>query len=495
VVEAGAPLVGVLGVQDDCAPRVTEIGIEVTSGGVTEVKAAYPVHAPSDLPVAVTLPSSAGGQAQHAVTVTYQVRPATVGGAPTVVTSGPFTYSDGASGRIVYALPCTCIGVACPAGDTCEEQPAGSGHATCVRPAVCGDQICDQAEPVTCPDDCASSCSGDGVCDPGETCATCPLDCGACCGDGVCQPTETEAGCPADCGTGPDKPVCGDAACDPGEDCSSCAIDCCCSDPCCVAPGPCCGSVDPCCGSLDPCCGSADPCCGSADPCCGLSPDGAPCAAAGACCTGQCTAGHCGACLAETSACGADADCCGGHCTGGACGTSPPPLRVTRVVVNAANGVSTPAQAQQAQLFFLTDSQPVWDEAKSAVVAFPATGGNVELVFDFAGNLAWTGTVTGLRFDPFNCNASPACDTACFNVDYIEVRDINGAPVPGQSWSFNGAAMSPIPSPFLGWTLNGIAATWTDGNYFGGCVDPSVPPPAYGDIAIVASPVSVPTQL
>jgi hypothetical protein len=467
-VQASTSFEGVLGVESDCASRAREIAVDVRTGEAVELAKTFAVGSPADLPIAVALPSLAGGQASHEVRVTFRLAAADASGALTTTTIGPYRYDDGTSGRVLYVLPCTCVGIACPGGETCAELPVGSGRAVCRKPPSCGDHTCDPGEPVTCPDDCAASCSGDGHCDEGESCETCPLDCGFCCGDGQCEGGETAASCPSDCGAV--KPPCGDGTCDAGEDCASCAADCCCSDPCCVSPGPCCGSDDPCCGKYL---------------------DGEPCSAAAECCSSNCQGAKCSPpCGADGGPCTSGAQCCSGLCKSGVC-VEPPP-RVTQVVVNAANDVHSPPFANTAQLFFVTDADMFWDEAKSLRVPFPNTGGNVDLVFDFAAHPQWTGTIRGLRFDPFDCTQSPACDAACFNVDTITLRDASGAPVSGQLWTFDGPAQNPIPSPYFGWDLVGLTTTWSQGGLFGGCVDPLAVP--YGDPQIRDASVIFATQ-
>jgi hypothetical protein len=465
----------VLGVEADCASRVRAISIDVRAAGQVELSRSFAVESLAELPVAVPLPSLAGGQAQHEVRVAFRLDAAEAGAAPTITSIGPYHYDDGTSGRVLYVLPCTCIGITCPAGESCAELPAGSGRAVCQKPPTCGDRTCDPGEPVTCPGDCAATCSGDGHCDEGESCASCPLDCGFCCGDGACEGGETAASCPSDCAPG--HPPCGDGKCDAGEDCASCAADCCCSDPCCLMPGPCCGSTDPCCGSADPCCGKLG--------------DGAPCVASAACCSGACNAAVCGPpCGPDGASCAGAASCCGGLCNGGLC-ASPPP-RVTQVVVNAANGVDTPAFASTAQLFFITAADGTWDEAKSLRLPFPNTGGQVDLLFDFGAHAQWTGTIVGLRFDPFDCGASPLCDSACFNVADLQLRDALGAPVPALRWTFDGSPVTPVPSPFFGWELANMERTWTDGATFGGCVGPTAA--VYGDPLIRNAALSFAVQ-
>lgn len=473
-VSTPASFEGVLGVEADCASRVREISIDVRDGATVELSRSFPVKSAAELPIAVELPSIAGGQAQHEVRVSFLLAAAEAGGTPSTTSIGPYRYDDGTSGRVLYVLPCTCVGITCPEGQSCAELPVGSGRAVCQKPPTCGDHTCDPGEPVTCPDDCAVTC-GDGHCAASESCASCPLDCGFCCGDGQCQGGETAQSCPLDCA--PNQPPCGDGQCEPGEDCSSCAADCCCADPCCLMPGPCCGDPDPCCGSGDPCCGKA-----------GI---GGACAAAADCCSDHCNAGLCGpSCDLDGVACSADASCCGGFCNGGLCASGLP--RVTRVVVNAANGVGTPSGAGTAQLFFITDTDSVWDEAKSQRVAFPNTGGQTELLFDFAGNGQWKSSIVGLRFDPFDCTTSPACDTACFNVGDIQIYDALGTPVPGLAWAFDGPDQNPIPSPYFGWALFGVTTTWSLGGYFGACIDPLAVP--YGDPLLLNDTMSFAVQ-
>ncbi len=153
-----------------------------------------------------------------------------------------------------------------------------------------------------------------------------------------------------------------------------------------------------------------------------------------------------------------------------------------QVVVNAANGTTTPAAAQQAQLFYITEDEPVWNEQKSRVVTFPNNGGQQDLVFDFSGDACWNGTITGIRFDPFDCaSAAGGCDNACFNVDSIDVRTAGGSIYPGADWHFSGPAFNPLPNPYQGWGWSSLARTWADGlGLWGACVGPS-PNGFYGD--------------
>jgi hypothetical protein len=157
--------------------------------------------------------------------------------------------------------------------------------------------------------------------------------------------------------------------------------------------------------------------------------------------------------------------------------SSPAPV-FDRVLVDAANDVHTPQSAHLAQLFFITAEDPVWDEAKSAVSELPNDGASHQLVFDFAGNTAWRGTVVGLRFDPFNCVSAPACLSACFNMRSVEVTSRAGTALSGARWDFAAGAQSPVPNPFAGWSHAFITATWAQDGAWGGCVDGAAAPGA-----------------
>ena len=143
----------------------------------------------------------------------------------------------------------------------CAEDGFVCGGGECKRPDVCGNDICEAGEDVSCAADCASEC-GNQECENGET-NSCPQDCTTC-GDRLCGANEI-ATCPQDCGvcvpserfclgkllrvcnangtnfedidctafdqscvTGNcvDPGVCGNGACESGEDDITCAVDC-----------------------------------------------------------------------------------------------------------------------------------------------------------------------------------------------------------------------------------------------------------------------------
>ncbi|MCB9733537.1 MAG: D-alanyl-D-alanine carboxypeptidase family protein [Deltaproteobacteria bacterium] len=87
-------------------------------------------------------------------------------------------------------------------------------------------------------------------------------------------------------------------------------------------------------------------------------------------------------------------------------GGSDPHIANTTARVNTASykavrlRARSPGAAQLSQMFFITDTDGTWNEAKSA--KFISPGGNqfTELTVSFADNPKWTGTVTGLRLDP-----------------------------------------------------------------------------------------------
>jgi hypothetical protein len=131
---------------------------------------------------------------------------------------------------------------------------------------------------------------------------------------------------------------------------------------------------------------------------------------------------------------------------------------IERVIVNAANASAAP----ELQVFFKTQAENFYDERKSIRVPFPTGGGNSTVVGDLSRHPAWTGTLTGLRIDPFDSHS----EAACFNVDYVGLTDAAGNEV--QRWDFDGAPGTPA-EPFFGWRFSGLERTWTDGRYWGAC--------------------------
>ncbi len=201
-------LEAVLGIGSLCVSRLERIHMKVTSGGTTEMVRDFSIRSLSDLPLAVTLPTSGSETGVNLVELTFYIRPKP-GQKRGEVMPLAYQYADGSTGRVVLALSCVCLGVNCPSGEYCEESPAGSGRASCQPVNRCGDGICTVAEIGNCLQDCSDTC-GNGTCDIGETCDTCPIDC-------ACAPPGT----------------CGNGRCDPGETCSDCPSDCCCTDACC----------------------------------------------------------------------------------------------------------------------------------------------------------------------------------------------------------------------------------------------------------------------
>lgn len=90
--------------------------------------------------------------------------------------------------------------------------------------SVCGNNICEEGENITCVNDCRPiNLCGNNNCDAGEN-ITCPGDCPkpSLCGNSVCDIEEDFVTCPADC----PKPVCGNRICEQTENNVNCAQDC-----------------------------------------------------------------------------------------------------------------------------------------------------------------------------------------------------------------------------------------------------------------------------
>ena len=66
------------------------------------------------------------------------------------------------------------------------------------------------------------------------------------------------------------------------------------------------------------------------------------------------------------------------------------------------------------QIFFTTDSDKTYDQKKSASCKYDVTNKNdgdlYEVVIDFSNKSAWNGTITNLRFDPFDSKAEAVID-------------------------------------------------------------------------------------
>lgn len=61
-----------------------------------------------------------------------------------------------------------------------------------------------------------------------------------------------------------------------------------------------------------------------------------------------------------------------------------------------------------AQVFFLTDTDPLWSESKSVVFDVGGTGGFVDYELDLSAHPDWTGTITALRFDAVGVTSAGA---------------------------------------------------------------------------------------
>ena len=100
-------------------------------------------------------------------------------------------------------------------------------------------------------------------------------------------------------------------------------------------------------------------------------------------------------------------------------GGADPSIANTRARVDAATKraleitLKSNGAPRLSQVFFITSADGAWNEAKSESFIAPGGGAMQVLHVDFAGNPKWTGTVTGLRFDPATTG------TDAFRVDRI----------------------------------------------------------------------------
>lgn len=98
-----------------------------------------------------------------------------------------------------------------------------------------------------------------------------------------------------------------------------------------------------------------------------------------------------------------------------------------------------------AQLFFITDDDQVWDEAKSVTATITPDGQYRSVYFDLASNNRWAGRIRQLRLDPTNAAGT-------INIDYVRALH-NG----GQQWMFDTAGNAE------GWTawnqITGLTVT------------------------------------
>jgi hypothetical protein len=169
--------------------------------------------------------------------------------------------------------------------------------------------------------------------------------------------------------------------------------------------------------------------------------------------------------------------------------------KYTFVIVKAAR--YSPGSLNAPRLYFTTNTQPSYSESKAvnAKFATPLDGQTYDLVFDFSANANWKGTITGLRFDPFDCTTQGSlCNDSCFNVSQIDVRNAAGGIYPGASWPFDGGPGDPLPNPYQGWTWSNLARTWGQNGEWGACVGPS-PVGNYGDPLVAKSGLNIVTGL
>ncbi len=173
--ESGEPatspgaLIAVVGIESRCAGQLRKIRLELGPGEPPSVLLDRPVPDRSAMPVAVPISLPQEGPPSLLTATFTTVDPSASPPSPRE-TRFELLLPAGSSGRVTLSTPCVCLGFPCPEGTSCRELPAGSGKATCVSTALCGDGVCEASEDaVICPADCAQQC-GDGRCDPGETC-------------------------------------------------------------------------------------------------------------------------------------------------------------------------------------------------------------------------------------------------------------------------------------------------------------------------------------
>ena len=86
--------------------------------------------------------------------------------------------------------------------------------------------------------------------------------------------------------------------------------------------------------------------------------------------------------------------------------------KCTKAVVGMKH-YNTP-ESSSMEMFFLTDTDEVWNQNKSARASIYGTSSNgiVEYTLDFSSNNRWTGTITDIRLDPVSRSGS-------FEIDYV----------------------------------------------------------------------------
>jgi hypothetical protein len=83
------------------------------------------------------------------------------------------------------------------------------------------------------------------------------------------------------------------------------------------------------------------------------------------------------------------------------------------VKIKMSNGTSCP----NAKLYFITDADQTWNEAKTVVFTTTANSGLTEYVINMSANSNWTGTIRQMRFDPVGGSYTGNSIT----VDYIRI--------------------------------------------------------------------------
>ncbi|HYF63614.1 MAG TPA: hypothetical protein VD886_12420 [Herpetosiphonaceae bacterium] len=114
------------------------------------------------------------------------------------------------------------------------------------------------------------------------------------------------------------------------------------------------------------------------------------------------------------------------------------------------------------RVYFITDTDPTWNEAKAEWGEFTKGGGPVNVTVDMSDNPNWKGTITGLRVDPLIGGGENAGD-GWFNIEYVKVGTADAQ----FAFSDLDTALTSATSP-RGWTLHQIIKTWINNGVWGG---------------------------
>ena len=125
-----------------------------------------------------------------------------------------------------------------------------------------------------------------------------------------------------------------------------------------------------------------------------------------------------------------------------------------RIIVRGANGSGSD---QSLQVFFKTAASNYYSEDKSMPVKFPGGGGTWHVEANFADHPLYTGTITGVRVDPFASNGN-------FAIDSVYIANAKNEYV--KQWDFK--SQTRMTNPFFGWILYNITEAWTNGEQWGG---------------------------